>query len=70
MNLNQLYQQCLEMRVGEKRQFELDQLPQRGDLAAVAVKFAQIRKGIAVSFRREDTTVYAYCYIPPLPPKS
>ncbi len=62
MDLKQLYEECCKMQVGEKKQFELDQIPQRGELAAVVARLA-VLKNKAVSLARSDTIVYAHCFL-------
>lgn len=64
MDIDQLYQECLEMGAGEEGQFELGQVPDEGTLAAITMALALDKKeqGTAVSFLLSDTTIHAKCF--------
>lgn len=62
MDIDQLYQECLGMKVDEKRQFELDQVPDEG--ALVAITMALALQGAGVSFLQLGTAIYAQRFEP------
>ncbi len=64
MDIDQFYQACLGMEVGEERQFELDQVSDVGTLAAITMALALGKKeqGTAVSLLQSGATIHAKCF--------
>lgn len=67
MTLDQVYDECMKMKPGERKTFTLDQEPGFGEITILLGKIAVNKHdNTAVSLRRSDLTLSAHCYVPEL----